>query len=915
MTTEQTIALGATGELLVPANESARGEGGPTVQHGKAKSPFDSTAMTPDAHDAVDAAVHPDAAAEDEPQDEELSEPTHFVDAPPQTCETSETCVVSNEEFVAALFHTLPEGASSSIVSLEGDPRTAPPGAWRSQAAPAPTPTHANNYCTISSHRGNERGRLRRTKATFAAQHGVMLDDLGTKVDLDRLPRGVPLSWKIETSPGNYQGGFILAEPLTDAAVADRLMKAIIDAGLCDEGAGGPTARLVRLPQGSNGKMTPAFSCRMVEWAPTRRYSVQELVVGLGLNLTPDGRSKKESTARNTTPREGIDEDGVYIPAPNGNPVIALLKDKGLYKAPLGSGKHDITCPWCSEHTDAVDSGTAYFEPDDGFPFGGFRCHHGHGDRLHIRDLIAFLGVQPADARMRPTIRLVAGAIHRIVDRAERLLADSGRYYQHGGLVAVVQTDPGSKETAIVPTTQPTLVRTLSRLADWERIDGRSGAWVVADPPARHTGILFDSTDYPHLPVLLGISRQPHMREDGSVVTEAGYDRLTARFGVFDAHDFHIPATPTEADARAALAVLDWLIEEVAFDSPVDRAAALLAMLTAACRPGLPTAPGFHVQAHTIGSGKSHLNRVISSLATPQNVAGIAFPRDADEMRKMLIAMLIKSPAVINFDDLDGDIVPSEALKTTLTEEFIGGRLLGLSKDVTCSTRTLFLFSGNNVGPVRDMSRRVLTIHLDPRCENPVTREFKRPHLESEARRDRPRYVSAALTIIRAWISAGSPRAAVKPVGSYGRWSDWCRQPLIWLGLPDPATRLFEQLDQDPDAELLRRMLAGWHAAHGETPMLVRDVVRRATEGLARSGDFDEALRDIAEERGEVNKRRLGWWLKRHAGRIIDGMKFVAVPSGRGSGLWRVQVSPVSPVPSDPIGKNVSTRNDDAEVL
>ena len=36
-----------------------------------------------------------------------------------------------------------------------------------------------------------------------------------------------------------------------------------------------------------------------------------------------------------------------------------------MYKQPLGDGKHDITCSWVDEHTNAVDSGTAYFEPDD----------------------------------------------------------------------------------------------------------------------------------------------------------------------------------------------------------------------------------------------------------------------------------------------------------------------------------------------------------------------------------------------------------------------------------------------------------------------------------------------------------------------------------------------------------------------
>lgn len=48
--------------------------------------------------------------------------------------------------------------------------------------------------------------------AQFSACHFLMLDDLGTKVPLDRLD-GFDLSWLIETSPGNHQGGIILAEP------------------------------------------------------------------------------------------------------------------------------------------------------------------------------------------------------------------------------------------------------------------------------------------------------------------------------------------------------------------------------------------------------------------------------------------------------------------------------------------------------------------------------------------------------------------------------------------------------------------------------------------------------------------------------------------------------------------------------
>jgi hypothetical protein len=56
-------------------------------------------------------------------------------------------------------------------------------------------------------------GLFKARKERFAACHFLMLDDLGTKVPFDRLS-GLELSWLIETSPGNYQGGIILADPI-----------------------------------------------------------------------------------------------------------------------------------------------------------------------------------------------------------------------------------------------------------------------------------------------------------------------------------------------------------------------------------------------------------------------------------------------------------------------------------------------------------------------------------------------------------------------------------------------------------------------------------------------------------------------------------------------------------------------------
>jgi len=59
--------------------------------------------------------------------------------------------------------------------------------------------------------------------------------------------------------------------------------------------------------------------------------------------------------------------------------------------------------------------------------------------------------------------------------------------------------------------------------------------------------------------------------------------------------------------------------------------------------------------------------------------------------------------------------------------------------------------------------------------------------------------------------------------------------------------------------------------------------------------ELREVLHDIAEEKGEVNRRKLGWWIRRHAGRIVGGLRFVRTKGNSSAEKWRVEsVSPVS---------------------
>ena len=346
-----------------------------------------------------------------------------------------------------------------------------------------------------------------------------------------------------------------------------------------------------------------------------------------------------------------------------------------------------------------------------------------------------------------------------------------------------------------------------------------------------------------------------------------------------------------------------------------DLAAALAAMLTAVVRPSLAHAPMFHVRAHMVGSGKSYLCELITAFATPQRGTPTTFPGDDEECRKLLLAELLRAPAVIEFDNLTGDLVAHKSLCTALTSEYMSGRILGVSKTATVNTRALFLSSGNNVGPVQDMTRRCITIHLRPECEVPAARSFARPDLVRDVLRERGRYVSAALTIVRAWIVAGRPMTDCKPLAGFSDWSAHCRQPLLWLGLADATASVFNAMAEDPDRETLGRLLKGWQVAFGKTAAMVRDAVKLVSAFHDEHAELREVLRDIADERGGINRRKLGWWIRRHAGRIVDGQRFVRASGNRSAEAWQVEsvspvsrvssVLPVSSVPLVPMAKSV----------
>ncbi len=294
---------------------------------------------------------------------------------------------VSNDEFLTAIFGNTFTSAYPLVCKKTGDPDL---GGWLPAKWPCITNLpELNWYALPSLYQPDDTGRYRAKKELAVSVHAVMVDDVGTKVSADHFA-SCPPSWAIETSPGNCQYGYILIEPITELHVADKLKEKLIEAELCDSGATGGTARWMRLPVAINGRPKygdPSPKCRLVQWRPELKYTVDQLYSAFGL------LQEQVAPSNNSATKAVNEQPGQTQLSDDAASVIEALQAKGLYKTALGSGKHDITCPWVHGHTDATDNGTAYFEPNQKYPTGGFKCHHSHGSLFHIRELKEFLGV------------------------------------------------------------------------------------------------------------------------------------------------------------------------------------------------------------------------------------------------------------------------------------------------------------------------------------------------------------------------------------------------------------------------------------------------------------------------------------------------------------------------------------------
>ena len=396
---------------------------------------------------------------------------------------------------------------------------------------------------------------------------------------------------------------------------------------------------------------------------------------------------------------------------------------------------------------------------------------------------------------------------------------------------------------------------------------------------------------------LVAVVTAPTLRADGSVLDAPGHDADSGLlYFSSDPNPPRVPTHPTPAEALTALQFLWGPFAKFPLVDDVSRGVVLHGLLTAAIRAALPTAPGIGLDAPTAGTGKTLLARCIGILATGTDPAVLP-PADTDEeTRKRLFAALREGARVLLWDNVR-EPLGCAALDSFLTAGTFRDRILGSSETASLPNRAQFLATGNNLRLTGDTCRRVFLARLDAQSEKPYARDFDFcPAQRIEA--DRLRYVVAALTIIRAYVTAGRPKLGKGRTASFELWDDLVRQPICWLkklvaeakddsllALDDPLKAAQKAFDQDPETTKHTALLHAWHGAFGDLPTTVSGAVRRVETDDALQAALDE----IGGQGQRINARIVGRWIERHVGRRIGELRFERGTLSHGLTTWAVK--------------------------
>jgi hypothetical protein len=372
----------------------------------------------------------------------------------------------------------------------------------------------------------------------------------------------------------------------------------------------------------------------------------------------------------------------------------------------------------------------------------------------------------------------------------------------------------------------------------------------------------------------------------GELYAVPGYDRATRTW--VDSPSVPLPPECGRAAAEQALVHLRSWLREFDFVSAQDEAVALTALISAAMRASVRP-PAFIIQKHAHGAGASTLAELIHVALTGRRAAVINGSNPVEELDKEINSAQAGGRPALVVDN----IPPSDrgfnsiALAQVITQQEREYRILGKTQSNRVENSQLVILNGKNVRLRDDMSRRCLTIELDPQMEQPEFRTFERPTLIEDAIKERVSILAACYTIVTAYYHADE-YAEVQVIAGFEDWCDMVSAALKWLGLPDVAGNLAKTRTDDPVANALRVLLESWRVLFGDEKLVTcADLVARADPLLEKLDATDEeknahiglrrALDELAtDSRGHVTAKKLASTLGFNKGLVVGDYQLTA---------------------------------------
>ncbi|MSR55802.1 MAG: DUF3854 domain-containing protein [Gemmataceae bacterium] len=468
------------------------------------------------------------------------------------------------------------------------------------------------------------------------------------------------------------------------------------------------------------------------------------------------------------------------------------------------------------------------------------------------------------------------------------LTKDKDTYARTGQLARVILPGdelPSGKTleegSRIIPTSAATLRERLTRVADFytARAGDFGTEYFCSNPPQSMVLAILDRGEWSGIRPLVGVTSSPILRTDGSIYSTHGYDAATGLYLVSNGVEFPPLEKLTRDSAQKAAGTILDLIRDFPVADEAGRSVYLSMILSVICRHLIDGSVPLHLaDANVRGSGKSMYIDSGSIISTGTTAPAQAYSSETAEMRKIITSVVMAGNQLQNLDNLpSGGAFGNSALDMALTCRIWEDRILSTNKKLIAPHRTVWTATGNNPVLRADTARRVIRTRLESDHEHPEDRDgFKYPDLLAHIRRNRPQLVINALSIVAAYLKAGTPSVALKPAGGFVEWSNVVRAPLVWLGLADPwDTNITGREDLDNEASELHSLLTAWEEIGGTAGV----SVAKAKRAYIANPDRYPAVADLLVAVGldGFDSSKVGYLIRKHKGRPGPGKRMLAL--------------------------------------